>query len=70
MKVLADNGTLRAALAAGPEELNYLSEEDGSPSRDLLIRGDTLVLAVDPRKSSQAENNALVGWSMTTGKRL
>jgi outer membrane protein assembly factor BamB len=70
LHVLDDNGKLRSKPAAGPERLSPSSyEPDGSPSADVVVRGDTLVLTAVP-SDLESNNNKILAWDINTGARL
>ncbi|MEU9025652.1 PQQ-binding-like beta-propeller repeat protein [Actinomadura sp. NPDC048394] len=69
LMVLSDQGTVRTALAEGPEHSGH-HRVDGNPSSNILISGDTVAVAMEPEDDASTEQNTIVAWSITSGKRL
>ncbi|KAB2385925.1 outer membrane protein assembly factor BamB family protein [Actinomadura montaniterrae] len=67
--VLSDQGTVRSTLADGLEHSGH-QRADGNPSGNVLISGDTVAVALEPKDAATTEQNTIVAWSITSGKRL
>lgn len=67
--ILSDRGTVRTTLADGPEQSGH-HRTNGNPSNDILISGDTVAVALEPEDAGTTEQNTIVAWSVTSGKRL
>ncbi|MEV0277512.1 PQQ-binding-like beta-propeller repeat protein [Streptomyces sp. NPDC050610] len=66
-----DGGKRRSSLAAGPErQLSGSGRGDGSPDTAVQIAGDTITVVADKLKTDSNENNKIIGWSLSSGKRL
>ncbi|MEU4346206.1 PQQ-binding-like beta-propeller repeat protein [Streptomyces sp. NPDC023838] len=71
MTVLDAGGKVRATLASGDEERPRLAADDGStPSPGALVKGNTLYMAATPTTAHADDNDKIVAWSLSTGKRL
>ncbi|WP_058047740.1 PQQ-binding-like beta-propeller repeat protein [Streptomyces roseifaciens] len=71
VSVLDDNGKLRTRLEGTPKRRYGLTRGDGSaPAPDVRIAGDKLVMETDRDEKDSDDNNQLIAWSLTTGKRL
>ncbi|MEU8548272.1 PQQ-binding-like beta-propeller repeat protein [Streptomyces roseoverticillatus] len=71
LTVLGDDGTVRTRLEGEAKRRYALSGGDGSaPASDVQVKGDKLVMTLDPEEDDSDDNNRMAAWSLTTGKRL
>ncbi|MFE7116039.1 PQQ-binding-like beta-propeller repeat protein, partial [Streptomyces sp. NPDC057654] len=71
LTVIGDDGKRRSRLAPGPEkQMSSGNRDDGSPDTAVQIAGDTVTVVADKLKSDSNQNNKIIGWSLSSGKRL